>query len=489
MDLATATATDLLEGLRAKTVSSRELLDGYLDRIDRLDPELNAVCALDVERARAAADEADRRTAAGDSRGPLHGLPMTIKDVFETDGLMTTSGAPELASYVPDHDAFVVAALRSAGAIIFGKTNVPLYAGDWQTYNEVYGRTNNPWDLARTPGGSSGGAAAAVAAGLSPVEYGSDIGGSIRIPSHCCGLFGLKPSWGVVCGRGHIPPPPGALVEPDVGAFGPIGRSIADLRLLFDLTAGPSPENAAGWRLDLSEGGPIESVAGLRVATVFDQGDELHPLSAEVRQALDAFATRLGDAGAEVEAVPLPVPLRAGLRTWIEMVIPIIGLGLSDDEYAGFVAFRDGEAPGPDADPSLIALRSFTSTYREWAYAESRRQHERHAWAELFERYDVVLAPTMPTVAIPHDTEREIAEREIDVDGVSVPQIMAVAWVGSIGSALLPVVDVPVGNGPSGMPIGVQVVGPYLSDRRLLRLAELVSAAAGPGFVPPPKAV
>src|SRR5215475_3400879 len=202
-------ATELAAAVRGKEVSSAELLECYLDRIEELNPSLGAVVTLDAERARREAAEADRRLARGAEVGPLHGLPVTVKDSLETRGMRTTCGAPELAGYVPDHDAEAVARLRSAGAIVVGKTNLPMWAGDCQSYNDVFGTTNNPWDLSRTPGGSSGGAAAAVAAGLSALDLGSDLGGSLRIPAHWCGVYALKPSFGVVPSRGHIPPPPG----------------------------------------------------------------------------------------------------------------------------------------------------------------------------------------------------------------------------------------------------------------------------------------
>src|ERR1700678_24335 len=269
VDLDFATATELTLALRDRTVSSRELLDHLLSRVDQHNPGLNAIVALDADRARAAATAADEATAKGEATGPLHGLPMTVKDVWETEGLVTTSGAPELKDYVPETDALAVGRLKAAGAIIFGKTNTPLYAGDFQTFNDVYGRTNNPWDTSRTVGGSSGGAAAAVAAGLTPLELGSDIGGSIRNPAHFNGVYGLKPSWGVVPSRGHIPGPPGTLVESDVNCNGPLARSLDDLGLGLGVLAGPVPEDAAGWRLDLDEGPAIGDVGTLRIATVF----------------------------------------------------------------------------------------------------------------------------------------------------------------------------------------------------------------------------
>ena len=293
MDLDYAAATELTQAMRDRTLSSRELLDHILARVEQRNARLNAIVALDGERARAAADAADRATARGEAVGSLHGLPMTVKDVWESEGLVTTAGAPELEEYVPKTDALAVGRLKAAGAIIFGKSNTPLYAGDFQTFNDVYGITSNPWDVTRTAGGSSGGAAAAVAAGLTPLELGSDIGGSIRNPAHYNGVYGMKPSWGVVPSRGHIPGPPGSLVETDVNCGGPLARSLEDLRTALRVVAGPVPEDAAAWHLQLDPGPEIGTATALRVATVFAEGSDLLPLARDVRASLDAFASRL----------------------------------------------------------------------------------------------------------------------------------------------------------------------------------------------------
>jgi amidase len=481
LDIATATAADLTRAIRDRQLSSRELLEELLARADRVNPALNAVVAWDVERARAAALAADDAIARGEMAGPLHGLPMTVKDVWETEGLVTTSGSMELAKHIPAADALGVARLKRAGAIIFGKTNTPEYAGDWQTYNDVYGRTSNPWDVSRTAGGSSGGAAAAVAAGLTPLEFGSDIGGSIRVPSHVNGVYGLKPSWGVVPVRGHIPGPPGSLLTVDVGVAGPIARSVADLRTAFGVLAGPLPEDAPGWRLDLDAGPDLSDAAGLRVAIAFGDGIDMVPIAREVRAQLGGFAARLSAAGAEVEDARLPVPLADGLATWRDVTMPIIGAGLPDATFARLAALEN--VPG---DPMLGAERAMASRFRDVLTATNLRQRQRVAWAEFFGRYDVVLAPVMPVAAFPHDTDRPFDERLVDVDGVAVPHPLAAAWVCAIGVMLLPVVTLPVGLTDSGLPVGVQVVGPFLSDLRLLRIAEVLDAAAGPGFSAPP---
>jgi amidase len=484
LNIPTATAAELTQALRDRQISSRELLGYLLARAAELNPELNAIVAWDTDRAQAAAAAADEAAARGEFAGPLHGLPMTVKDTYETQGLVTTAGSPDLATYVPQADAVAVARLRAAGAIIFGKTNTPLFAGDIQTYNDVYGRTNNPWDTTRTAGGSSGGAAAALAAGLTPMEFGSDIGGSIRNPAHYNGVFGLKPSWGIVPVRGHIPGPPGSLVDYDVGVAGPLARGVADLRLALGVTAGPLPAAAAGWRLELDPGPELNELNGLRIATVSGAGADYLPLAADVRASLESFAARIQDAGARVQETELPVSLPKGFASWRDMTMPIFGLGLPDEQYDQMKGAED--APGND--PGLLTAKALTSRYRSWMRARQLREQQREAWARFFADYDVVLAPVMPTAAYPHDTAGTLQDRELDIDGTAVSHTMTLAWCGAIGVVLLPVVTVPTGLTPSGLPVGVQVIGPFLSDLRLLRIAELLTEASGNAFVPPPLA-
>ncbi|UDY35850.1 amidase family protein [Dermatobacter hominis] len=482
-DLAFADATECVRAIGAREVSSRELLELLVERIDRLDGPVNAVVTLDLERARARADEADRTTAAGGSWGPLHGLPMTIKDVWETAGIRTTSGAPALAEHVPDTNAIAVARLLDAGAIVFGKTNTPLYAGDVQTFNEVFGTTGNPCDPTRSAGGSSGGAAAAVAAGFTPLELGSDIGGSIRLPSHLCGTFGLKPSWAIVPSRGHIPGPPGSLLEVDVNSGGPMARSVRDLSLGLDVLAGPLPEDEVAWHLDLPAA-DVADVSDLRVGVVLD--DAAHPVAAEVRDVLRSAFDQLSDAGALVEEIDLPVPLPDMYASWQRLVLPIIGADLPDDVRAELEAV----APAMTGDDTASrALRSMVADVRDRARADQARQLQRRRWAAAFETYDVVLCPVFQLVAHPHDL-RPIAERTIEIGGVTSMYADLIAWCGGIGAMLLPVAAIPAGrtagDGPgSGLPVGMQVVGPFLRDRAVLAAAEAITNVIG-GFEVPP---
>ena len=249
-DIALQPAHALAASIRRRDLSSRELLDHYLARVDALNGPLDAVVTLDPDGARRAADAADAALARGDDVGPLHGVPMTVKDTYQTAGMRTTCGLPAW-DHVPERDAEAVRRLRGAGAVIFGKTNTPTLAGDWQTYNPMFGTSNNPWDTTRTTGGSSGGAAAAVATGMTALELGSDIGGSIRFPANWCGVCGHKPTWGVVSQAGHLPPAPGTLAATDLSVVGPLARDVTDLELALEVLAGAAGHAAAGWRLEL----------------------------------------------------------------------------------------------------------------------------------------------------------------------------------------------------------------------------------------------
>jgi amidase len=263
---------------------------------------------------------------------------------------------------------------------------------------------------------------------------------------------------------------------------GPIARSVADLRLAFDVVAGPLPDMAAGWQLKLDPGTGITGVRQLRIATVFAEGADLLPVAADVRASLEDFAGRLAAAGARVEAVPLPVPLADGFRTWQDMALPIIGAGLPDAAYAELAKLEN--VPG-DSDELRVG-RALASRYRNWVRAADLRERQRAAWAEFFTGYDAVLAPVMPTAAFAHDTSGPMAGRLLDIDGRQVPHFAAAAWVGAIGAMLLPAVALPAGATAEGLPVGVQLVGPFLSDLRLLTIAALADEAAGPGFRPPP---
>jgi amidase len=460
-------ATELTAALRRRDISSRELLDHYLTRIADDAGAVNAVVTLDLERAMAAARTADDALAAGAPTGPLCGLPMTVKDTLETAGLRTTSGAAELADHVPTLDADSVARLRAAGAVIFGKTNVPPYAADFQTANDLFGVTTNPWDPARTPGGSAGGAAAALAAGHTGFETGSDLAGSIRIPAANCGVYGLKPSHGLIPTRGHIPGPPGELGEPDLAVLGPMGRGAADLGLGLDVLAGPTSSAARAWQLRLP--GPRGAeLTDYRIAVTLD--DPYASVDYTVLEVLTGAVAALGVAGARVEEVSLPIPLDHSDSLFQQLLAGLTSQFQPDPVIEFFQAVAHGADPEDDSALTRWA-RWVTQPVREWQLARERREHLIVRWADFFTDYDVLLCPVSPLAAIAHDDNPEPALRTIVVNGEPRTYLSQTVWPGLATVAHLPAAAVPVGQTRDGLPVGIQVIGPALEDRSVVDVA------------------
>jgi amidase len=458
-ELLTAPAVRLAEAIRAKQVSSRELLDGYLDRIDRLGGPINAVVTLDTDRARTAATAADDATIRGELKGRLHGLPVTIKDAIETEGIRSTGGAIELSDHVPAVDAPAVARLKAAGAIVFGKTNLPRWSGNLQTYNDLFGTTNNPWAIDCTPGGSSGGAAAAVACGFTSFELGTDIGGSIRAPSHFCGVFGLKPSYGVVPQRGYLDHVGGGTTDADINVFGPIARSADDLDALLTVLAGPEPERTPAWRLELPQPGKL-SLADYRIGTWLD--DAACTVDREYLELMSRTADLLSDAGAKVEESHPDVTFAEQVETFMRLIVPAVSPSLPDDV----------------ADAS-------SGSHRAWLRHNEDRARLRQIWAKWFEDHDVLLCPVAAVPAFPHDHEGDILTRTAEVNGVRRSHIELIQWAGLIGVVGLPSAVPPIGRTSAGLPVGVQAVAPYLFDRRAVHVARLLADVTGGYSVPP----
>ena len=481
-EFAFQSASRLAEAIRNKEIGCRELLTMYLQRVERYNPEINAIVTLDAERALTRALAADAALARGESWGPLHGVPITIKDSFETAGLRTTSGAPELAGHIPKADATAVQRLVAAGAVVFGKTNLPTFAMDLQSHNTLFGVTNNPWDLQRTPGGSSGGAAAALAAGLTGLELGSDIGGSIRSPAHFCGIYGHKPSHGLVPLQGHIPGPPGCLSEPDISVAGPMARSADDLALALDVLAGPPTERATAWRLELPPP-RHESLRGFRVAAWLD--DPACAVDSEVLARHHTLVRALRAAGAAVNEQARPAIGFAEARDlYLQLLYATTSPGLPREQWLGLAQAADRLPPGT-ADAKSLFMRSATLRHRDWLGVHERRERVRAAWARFFIDHDVLLCPATPTAAIAHDHSEPMAQRVIQVNGSARPYTDQLDWAGLIGMALLPSTVAPAGRTAAGLPVGVQIAGPYLEDRTTIRFAQLLAEAAG-GFEPPP---
>ena len=454
-------ATEQARAIADRRLGSEELLDLFLDRIERVDTRVHAVCTLDVHRARLRCRAADEAAADGTSWGPLHGLPITIKDAISTEGVRSTGGAVELRDHVPTADAPAVAALKGAGAVVFGKTNLPEWSGDWQSFNELFGTTNNPWALDRTPGGSSGGAAAAVACGMTSFELGTDIGGSVRVPSAFCGVFGHKPSFGVIPTLGYLDAPDAVhtdlrAVESDVNTFGPIARSAADLRLLLDVLAAPTPDRSVGWRLDLPDR-RVDSLRGLRIAAWID----------EPMMEVDAVMARvLNDAVDAAEAAGAVVDRRR--RPMVD-VADAWRLGA---RLIGAAVSLHGDDPRP-------------LSHRDWLHLHRLRGALRAAWAEVFEAVDVVLCPVTLVPAFAHLQDGSWRDRVIHVNGVERRYLELESWPAIVGAAYLPSTATPVGTTDEGLPVGLQVVAPFLHDRLSIQVSSLLAEACadlGGGF-------
>ncbi len=477
-------AAQVVDALRSKRFSSLELTDRVIARIERLDASLNAVVARDFEGAREAAKAADAALARGDSR-PLLGVPITVKDSFNVTGLPTTWGIAEAKGFRASDDALIVSRVRGAGAVILGKTNVPLALADWQSYNAIYGITRNPWDLERTPGGSSGGSSAALAAGFGALSLGSDIGGSLRVPAHFTGIAALKPSHGVVPSRGHTPPGFPALArEVDLAVVGPMARSAADVARLFDVIAGPDElTTAVGYRLTLPPPRRQE-LKGFRVLLL--DSHPLVPTSAPVRQALERLGSRLERAGVKVERNHRLLPDLAEIaRVYMRLLMSFTAATWPGPLYERLRGIAATLAPD---DKSLAAerARGIALSYRNWLFADTARVRQQQQWRALFAEVDVVLSPTMPVTAFAHDHSEQQEARRLEIDGKPFPYIdVGLVWAAPATSSGLPAAVVPIDRGDSPLPIGVQIVGPYLEDHTVLAFAALLEREFG-GFLAPP---
>jgi amidase len=477
-------ASELVAAMAGGQVSAVELTEAAIARIERHDATINAVCVRDFDRARAAAREADAARARGEVR-PLLGVPMTVKESYNLAGTPTTWGFPQFRDFVPEADAVAVARVKAAGAVVLGKTNVPVGLGDMQSYNDIYGTTRNPWNTDRTPGGSSGGSAAALAAGYGALSLGSDIGGSLRNPAHYCGVYAHKPTFGLVPGRGHTPPGLPALpIEGDLAVIGPMARTAADLSLLLDILAEPD-ELTLGTAYRLALPPPRHTdLAGYRVLVL--DSHPLLPSSVSVRTAINGFANELADGGTKVtrDSPLLPDQARAA-RLYLRMLMSVLSARFPAEQYE---KARDAAARLDADDQSLPAerARGVALSHRDWILADAQRAVLRQQWRELFTEFDVVLCPVMPTPAFGHD-HGAMAQRRIDIDGTDYDYFDQIALAGVATLPGLPATALPIGTSSEGLPIGVQAIGPMYEDRTTLRFAELAERLVG-GFTPPPLA-
>ena len=479
-----ATATQMLAALGAGQVSAVELLELHRRRIERHNPSLNAIVEPDFERARHDAEAADARRARGES-APLLGLPMTLKESYNVRGLRTTCGMPFWKDFRSEHDAPVTTRVKAAGAAVMAKTNVPQMLADWQSANPIYGRTNNPWDLARTPGGSTGGGSAALAAGLTPLEFGSDIGGSIRVPAAFCGVYGHRPSETAMPRSGQFPFPPMPNAAVVMGVQGPMARSAEDLELALDVAAGADTGEDVAWRLVLPPS-RRQRLGDFRVAVL--PWLDWVPVDAEIGAALEALASRLGRLGCQVKTVQ-PDTLgdhRAHYALYLTLLTAMTSARITADQRrARADVLRTREDDWSRAQ--RVGIESTAPDYIAWI---GQREVHRAGWRAFFREWDVLLAPAFFTPAYPHrnkpwpETAASIAAT-FDVNGGPVLEELGLFYPAVATLAGQPATAFPVGLTRGGLPVGLQAIGPYLEDRTPLRFAALVAQELG-GFTRPP---
>ncbi len=488
-DLVFYPAHQIAQMIRERSVSAVEVFDAHLAQISQHNSKLNAICTLDEERARQRAKQADEALARGENWGVLHGVPITIKDTFETAGLLTTAGYKPLQDYIPQQDATAVARLRAAGAIILGKTNPAELAGDFQSTNDLFPRVNNPWNLSCTPGGSSGGSAAAVAAGFSPLDIGSDIAGSIRQPCHFCGVFGLKPTDRRVPTTGHIPEVPGMPKSVrQMLTVGPLARSIEDLRLCFSLIAGADPRQPDIPPVPLDT--PSEkSLQNLRVAWI-DGWDEV-PVASEIQVAIGAIANNLDQAGVHVERwIPTHFDLQETLQLYYRVAAFNMGYSqpINLNAVRKTLPFMFREATQGDkalrnlSNASHLLPTVLNPTLKGYFEALTKRDRLIAQMDQALEPWDVWLCPVAITPAFTHRAKGAAVE----VDDRKVPHYLASgAYTMPFNLTGHPVVVIPIGQTQTGLPIGMQIVGKRWKEMELLAIAQQLTQITG-GFQHPP---
>jgi len=476
MDPTFLSATQLAELVRTGKIGALELLDHYIARTEQLDPRINAVVVRDYDRARGRARALDSHT---DKSAPLFGVPTTTKESFDIAGLPSTRGHVAARDTLARTSSIAIRRLEAAGAVIFGKTNVPVDLADWQSYNPVYGTTSNPWNTDHTPGGSSGGSAAALAAGLTGLEIGTDIGGSIRVPAHYCGVYGHKPSFGLIPNYGD--PATSSAAGTDIAVAGPMARSALDLATALNVLAGPDPDET-GMTMTLPPP-RFSSLKDLRVAVWAEQQGQI--TDRETTAALLELADALERQGVTVSRTARPAfdPTEA-YHLFLKLLDSAWSGRISDEMV---VRKREGAAARAPDDTSAdaIMIRMVDVTHRTWLGLNEKRFQWRRAWSAFFREWDVLLCPVIATAALPHRQDGATWERRISVDGQEIAYNDMLFWPGLTGGYHLPATVAPMGMTKAGLPIGVQIAGPIYGDRTTIAVAALLEQA-WTGFTPPP---
>ncbi len=477
-ELAFLPAKSLALLVRRGRIGCLELLDHFIERVERLDQQLNSIVVRDFDRARKRARALDRRRGKEGGFGALFGVPMTVKESFDVDGLPTTWGLEDRRDHRADRNALAVDRLEAAGAVVFGKTNVPVALADWQSYNPIYGATSNPWNVEHTPGGSSGGAAAALAAGITGFEIGSDIGGSIRVPAHYCGVFGHKPTWGLCPMRGHSLSDAASMT--DISVIGPLARSAEDLALGLGLLGVPDETETA---LTLTLPAPaVTGFEGLRVAVWAEQPG--HATDTETVTRLQALATFFRRKGAKVSTTVRPAfdPTEA-FHVYLRLLQAAFS-GRMTEEAIGRLLEKAAEHGPEDVRAFVVMARAAGMSHREWLALNERRCQIRRAWGAFFQNWDVLFCPVISTAAIPHMREDPQSARLMPVNGQEIPYNDMLFWPGLSGGFHLPATTAPMGFTHSGLPMGVQIVGPLYGDRTTIAVARLIERE-WQNFTPP----
>ncbi len=484
IDLAYASAEELVSLIHNKQITSEELLDFYLQRIKQFNGKINAVIEINENQARKRAKKADEDLKNGIVWGPLHGLPITIKDAYEVKGMPASSGSMIYKNHYPETNADLVDKLINAGAIIYGKTNLPYLASDWQTFNKVYGTTNNPWDLERTPGGSSGGSAASLASGFTSLEVGSDLNGSVRIPAHFCGVYGHRVTQGIVSLRGHIPGNPGDISVPDLAAAGLLARKPQDLDLLLNTVAGPSKRDEIGWKLELPNADK-KSLTDYKVIAWLD--DEFCPIDNEIKSKYISFSEELKKHGASVN---ICTPKDYKLEELYTLMLVKTGCVVSSS-LTSFQSFIVRLMIGvlflgsynKVTRSKLHYLKGMLYSHRKWQTLHEKILHMQKKYIALFDEYDVLLVPVAPWTAFKHN-HKNMEMRSIIVNGKKRGYTEHIPWV-SIASLLgFPATSAPLGFDKQGLPINIQVISkPYMDKLTIdfCKKTEFISK----GFIPP----
>ena len=474
-------AHEILEKIKQGEVSSLEVLESFLAQVEKVNPKINAIVATDIERAKEKAKEADNKISLKSKLGPLHGLPMTIKDAFEVEGIVSTGGNPAWKDNIPKRNAEAVQRLVDAGAIIFGKTNVPFLSSDLQSFNKIYGTTNNPWDLERTPGGSSGGSAAALAAGMTPLELGSDIGGSIRVPAHFCGLYGHKPSYNIISEVGHMPPPPGSILTGNgLSVAGPLARSPEDLEIALDVLVAAQEQDSQAWKVKLPKA-RTKKIKELKIAVWPDE--PYAEADDEITSLIKDTAEDLRHAGAKVETVDLPISFEEIDKIYSLLLSPLMLAGSPKETFETLAKLNESLDPNDVSELAKVA-RGSVLKHADWVLVNAIRQNMRQKWREFFNKFDVILCPTCITPAFKHN-HNPVHERKLTINGKDDEYLRATLWAGPAVSAGLPSTNVPIGMSSNNLPISMQITGPYLEDKTCLEVAKVVRNIRG-GFKIPP---